>query len=335
MQPFNHSRRVCLLVGLSVAVLTFSPLAPQNVAHAQAAWPSKAIRIIVPYGAGGMPDTLARTVGEKISKYAGQPVVVENRPGAGGNIGAAAVATAEPDGHVLLMTNTGVLTANPSLYPQMAFDPRSDFTPVSMVAEIPLVLVISPELPVKDVQALLGFGRGEPGKLTYASPGVGSSLHLAMESLQQATGFSGRHIVYKSGPEAVLAVVTGQVNAMFADLPLVLQQVRAGKLRALAVVGSTRLLQLSDVPTIEESDVRRFSAASVFGLVAPSKTPKATIDKISEMVARAVHESDVEQRFAAVGVRLRGSSPAEFAAFIGSERQSSEVLIRTANIKLQ
>ena len=236
---------------------------------------------------------------------------------------------------MVLLTAAGVLSANASLYPQMPFDPASAFAPVSQVAEIGLVVVTSTASTIDSVPGLVAFARTTPGKLTYASPGAGSTPHLAMESFKQATGIAAEHIPYKSGAEAVQSVVAGQVDVMFADLPLVLSQVRAGRLRVLAVAGGARLPQLPDVSTLEENNLRGVRASSWFGLVAPARTPRPIIDRLNALLERALHEADLEQRFTSAGAKLVASRPDEFSAFIGRHRQANEALIRSANIRLQ
>ncbi|MCX7160464.1 MAG: tripartite tricarboxylate transporter substrate-binding protein [Proteobacteria bacterium] len=274
------------------ALLAAALLAVTGAAQAQA-WPTKPIKIIVPFGAGGIVDTLARTTGTKVTGYTGQPVIVENRLGAGGNIGGEAVAKADPDGHTLLLTAG------------------------------------------KDLAELIAYAKREQGKLFYSSPGVGTSIHLAVESLQQATGTSMQHVAYKGALEAVTAVVTSQANMIFADLPLVLPQIRAGKLRAVAVAGNARIPQLPDTPTIAEGGIKGFGASSWFGLAAPSKTPRATIDLINAAFVRALREPDVQKPFLDLGAKLVGNTPDQFAAFVVQERERYGALTKAAGIKPQ
>ena len=237
------------------ALLVAALLAVTGAAQAQA-WPTKPIKIIVPFGAGGIVDTLARTTGTKVTGYTGQPVIVENRLGAGGNIGGEAVAKADPDGHTLLLTAGNVMAANQYLYLQMPFDTATAFAPVSLLADMPMALAVPADSPAKDLAELIAYAKRGQGKLFYSSPGVGTSIHLAVESLQQATGTSMQHVAYKGALEAVTAVITSQANMIFADLPLVLPQIRAGKLRAIAVAGNARIPQLPDTPTIAEGGIR-------------------------------------------------------------------------------
>lgn len=319
------ARRALLAAALAVTA---------GLAHAQA-WPTKPIKIIVPFGAGGIVDTLARTTGTKVTGYTGQPVIVENRLGAGGNIGGEAVAKADPDGHTLLLTAGNVMAANQYLYAQMPFDAATAFAPVSLLADMPVALVVPVESPAKDLAGLIAYAKREQGKLFYSSPGVGTSIHLAMESLQQATGATVQHVAYKGAPDAVTAVVTNQANMMFADLPLVLPQIRAGKLRAIAVAGDARIPQLPDTPTVSEAGVKGFAASSWFALAAPGKTPRATVDLINAAFVRALREPDVQKPFLDLGARLVGNSPDQFAAFVAQERERYGALTRAAGIKPQ
>ena len=217
----------------------------------------------------------------------------------------------------------------------MPFDPESAFAPVSQVANMPLVLVCPTTMPADKLADFVALARRSKEKLSYASPGSGSSLHLAMESFKQVTGIEAEHIAYKSGPEAVQSLLSGQVGARIADLPLVLPHIRSGSLRALAVAGPVRLSQLPDVPTLDESGVRGVVAASWFGLVAPARTPAPVIDKLNALVARALREPDLVQRFETGGAKLRASRPEEFAAYIVRQRAESQALIRSANIRMQ
>jgi tripartite-type tricarboxylate transporter receptor subunit TctC len=297
-------------------------------------YPTKPIRVVVPFGAGGTPDMLARGIAEQLSKQVGQPLIVDNRPGAGGNIGAGIVARANPDGYHLLMAPGSVLTINPSLYAQMPFDPAAAFAPISLVADMPNVLVVNPANTAKSVRELIEAARREPGTLFFSSPGQGTVPHLAIELFQRAGGITVHHVPYKSGGEAVAAVLSGQVTGTFANLPLVSSHIRAGSLRALGITSSSRLPQLPDVPTISEAGVRGFEASSWFGLVAPAKTPRALVDELSNQIAKALREPDVQARFAEIGVRLVGNSPEEFADYIRKDRAKWVEVIRSANVRL-
>lgn len=297
-------------------------------------YPTKPVRVVVPFGAGGTPDVLARSIAEQLSKRIGQPFIVENRPGAGGNIGAGIVAHASPDGYHLLMAPGSVLTINPSLYAQMPFDPAVAFAPISLVAEMPNVLVVNPANTAKNLHGLIDASRREPGKLFLSSPGQGTVPHLAIELFGRAAGIAVHHVPYKSGGEAVTAVLSGQATGTIANLPLVSSHIKMGTLRALAVTSSSRPPQLPDVPTISEAGLRDFEASSWFGLVAPAKTPRAVVDQLSSQVANALREPDLQARFAEIGVRLVGNGPDEFDEYIRRDRAKWTEIIRSANVRL-
>jgi tripartite-type tricarboxylate transporter receptor subunit TctC len=304
-------------------------------AFAQQSYPARAVRIVAPFAPGGLADVLSRAVGERLQKQLGQPFVVENRPGAGGNIGADLVARAEPDGYTLLMSSAGILTINQFLYSAMPFDPASALTPVSVVADMPMLLVVRRELPARDVREFLALARSTPGGLFYGSPGHGTTGHLGMELFMHATGIKLQHVPYKSAAEAVQAALAGQTQAMFDNPPTVMAQIRAGGLRALGVAARQRIAQLPDVPTIAEGGVSGFEASSWFGLVAPGRTPAPIVERLAAETAKALQDPELRARFDQLGARLVGNSPAEFAQLVVRERASWGEVIKSAGIKLQ
>jgi tripartite-type tricarboxylate transporter receptor subunit TctC len=317
-----------LLVALFVSLASASALAQQ-------AYPARPVRIVAPFAPGGLADVLSRAVGERLQKQLGQPFVVENRPGAGGNIGADLVARAEPDGYTLLMSSAGILTINQFLYTAMPFDPAAALIPVSVVADMPMLLVVRRELAARDVREFLALARGTPGGLFYGSPGHGTTGHLGMELFMHATGVKLQHVPYKSAAEAVQAALAGQTQAMFDNPPTVMAQIRAGGLRALGVAARQRIPQLPDVPTIAESGVPNFEASSWFGLVAPARTPAPIIERLAAETAKAVQDAELRARFDQLGARLVGNSPSEFAQLVVRERASWGEVIKSAGIKLQ
>ena len=304
-------------------------------AQAQAVYPSKPVKIVAPFAPGGLADVLARAVGERLQRSLGQPVIVENRPGAGGNVGADAVARAEADGHTLLMSSAGILTINEFLYEKMPFDPRAAFAPVSIVADMPMLLVVRADLPARDTREFMALAREKAGGLFYGSPGHGTTGHLGMELFMHATGIRLQHVPYKSASEAVQAALAGQTAAMFDNPPTVMAQIRAGGLRALGVAAKERIAQLPAVPTLSESGVPGFEASSWFGLVAPAKTPAPVIERLAADTALATKDGEMHKRFADLGARLVGNTPAEFAKRITEERRQWGEVIRSAGIKLQ
>ena len=329
----THSKkhRCTIWFGLALSIAGVGAL---TATHSQAqTWPTKPVRVVVPFGAGGVADVLMRPLADKLGKFNGQTFVIDNRPGAGGNIGAGIAARANPDGYSLLFAPGSVLTMNPSLYTQVPFDADS-FAPVSLLADMAVLLVVHPKNPVKNVGELISAAKREPGKLLFASPGAGSSLHLAMELFQRTAGVSLQHIAYKSGGEPVTSVLSGQTTGIFVNPPVVMSHIRAGTLRALAVAGSTRLPQLLDVPTTAESGLAGFDVSSWFGLVAPAKTPPAIVTQLNTQIAKALREADMQQRLVDFGVRPIGGTPDAFAEFLRKDRAKWDGVIRAANIRL-
>ena len=312
-------------IGLMAATL--------GAAGAQA-YPAKPVRMVVPFGPGGTPDLLARAIGEKLSKNLGQPFIVDNRPGAGGNTGAAIVARADPDGYHMLMMPGSVVSINPSLYAQMPFDPAVAFAPVSLVADMPIVLVVNARNAAKDIDQFIQITRRESDKPAFSSPGLGSTLHLTSELFQRAAGITIRHVPYKSGGEAVTAVLSGQVAGTFTNLLLVHSHLKAGTLRALGVGSAARMPQLPEVPTIAEAGLPGFEATSWAGVMAPARTPRPLVQQLSSQIAKVLREPDVQTRFSEMGVRLVGNSPDEFADYMRKDRVKWAEIIRTANIRL-
>jgi tripartite-type tricarboxylate transporter receptor subunit TctC len=288
----------------------------------------------VPFGAGGVADILMRAVGEKFARYNGQPFIIDNRPGAGGNIGAGIAAKAGPDGYQLLFVPGSVLTMNPSLYTNVPFSATS-FAPVSLTADMPVLLVVHAKNPARSVGDLVAAAKREPGKMFFSSPGAGSSLHLAIELFGRTAGVSLQHVGYKSGGEATTAVLSSQVTGIFANPPLVLSHIRAGTMKALVVAGASRMPQLPDVPTSTESGLAGFDMSSWFGLVAPAGTPRKVIDQLSRQMAQALNEPDMKERLTVLGARVIGSDPVAFASFIEQDRAKWESIIRSANIRLE
>lgn len=279
-------------------------------------YPNKPIRIIVPAPAGGNTDFMARAIGQKLTEGLGQPVVIEYRAGGGTNIGAEVVARAAPDGYTLL-AGQSALASNMTLYKKLNFDTVRDFAPVTMVMKGPLVLLVHPSVPAKSVRELIALARAQPGKLHYASGGIGLSTHLVMELLKSTANIKILHIPYKGGSQATVDVLGGHVDAMFSgmsQLPVV-----RGKLRALAVTGSTRWPATPDVPTIAEDGIPGFEAVTWQGLLAPAKTPKDVIAKLYTVVKKSLQIPDVREYYAGVGFAPVGSSPEDFAAYIKAD----------------
>jgi tripartite-type tricarboxylate transporter receptor subunit TctC len=316
------------------AAATVAAAALAVLAAAQAPYPSKPIRMVVPFPAGGTTDLLARAAAQKLTESTGQPVVVDNRPGAGGNIGAELVAKAPADGYTLLMGTVGTHAINPGLYAKMPYDHVKDFAPVILVAGVPNVLVVNPALPVNSVQELIAYGRANPGKLNFASSGSGTSIHLSAELFKTMTGVQMAHVPYKGSAPALQDLVGGQVQLMFDNLPSSLALIKGGKLRALAVTSAQRSSALPDVPTVAEAGVPGFEASSWFGLLAPAGTPPEVIAKLNGEVARWLATPEAKEKLAAQGAIAAGQSPEDFARHIAAETAKWQKVVKESGAKV-
>ena len=283
------------------------------------AYPTKPVRIVVPFPAGGTTDILARAAAQKLAEAWSQQVIVDNRPGAGGNIGAELVAKSAPDGYTLLMGTVGTHAINASLYSKMPYDHVKDFTPVILVAGVPNVLVVHPSLPVNSTQEVIAYAKANPGKLNFASSGNGTSIHLSGELFKTMTGVQMTHVPYKGSAPALTDLVGGQVQLMFDNLPSSLQFIKAGKLRALAVTSASRSATLPELPTLAESGLPGFEASSWFGLLAPAGTPNDVVAKINGAVATWLASVEAKERLAAQGAIIAGGAPDAFQAHITAE----------------
>ncbi len=303
-------------------------------AAAQAAWPNRPIIIVVAFSAGGSTDIVARLVAEEMRKTWGQPVVVDNRPGAGGNIGSAMVAKARPDGYTLLMGSVGPLAINASLYASMPYDNLKDFTPITQVVHVPNMLVVNPELmPVRSFDEFVRLAKANPGKYFYASTGTGTSSHLSGELLRMMTGIEATHVPYK-GAVALNDVLSGKEGLfMFSTIPAAIQFVRAGRLRALAVTSLKRSASVPDVPTVAESGYPDFEASSWFGLAGPADLPRDIVMKIQAEVTRILKLPEIRNRLIAQGADPVGSMPEEFAAYIRAETIKWAKVVKASGAK--
>ncbi|MBD8725595.1 MAG: tripartite tricarboxylate transporter substrate binding protein [Massilia sp.] len=314
-RTFLSTRRTLTLAAASaLGLLALTPLAAQ----AQA-FPTKAITIIVPFSAGGTTDILARVLGQFISKDLGQPVIIDNRAGAGGNIGTQLVARAAPDGYTILMGTVGTHAINQSLYPKLAFDPIKDFAPLTRVALVPNLLVANPAQPFKTVKELMAYAKANPGKVTFGSSGSGTSIHLSGELFKQMAGVDIQHVAYKGSAPAVNDLLGNHIAIMFDNMPSAISHVKAGKLRPLAVTTAQRSPALPDVPTIAEAGVPGYEATSWFGLLAPAKTPAPVVARLNTSILKALADPDVKKKLLEQGAEPAGETPAQFAAFIASE----------------
>jgi tripartite-type tricarboxylate transporter receptor subunit TctC len=282
-------------------------------------YPDKPIRMVVPFPAGGTTDILARAVAQKLSESLGQQVIVDNKPGAGGNIGAQEVARSAPDGYTLVMGTVGTHAINPSLYKKMPYDHVKDFAPVSLVASVPNLLVVHPSVPVNSVKELIAYAKANPGKLNFASSGNGTSIHLSGELFKTMTGVQMTHVPYKGSAPAVTDLLGGQVQVMFDNMPSALPHAKAGKLKPLAVTSAKRFPGTPDIPTMAESGVPGYEASSWFGVLAPAGTPKEIVNKLSTEIAKALKTPEMKKKLEEQGAEAVGSTPEEFAAHIKAE----------------
>lgn len=294
----------CLTVGL---IMTFPMLA-----IAEGKYPDKPIKLVVPYPPGGLGDTLARALGEKLSPRLGQPVIIDNKPGASQMIGAEIVAKSAPDGYTLYLGSISSLVLNVKAQKSMNYDPVKDFEPVSLFFTTPLYLVINPALPINSVQDLVNYGRANPGKLNFGSIGAGSSLHLTGEMFNGMTGLNMVHIPYKGSAPAITDLIGGQIQVMFDGGTSALPHVKSGKLRALAVTSATRARGTPEIPTIAESGVKGFDASIWFGIVAPAKTPKNIVKRLSAEINSVLGDVELQAKFTPNGVEFTPSSPEVF-----------------------
>jgi tripartite-type tricarboxylate transporter receptor subunit TctC len=296
-------------------------------------YPSKPIRILVGFAPGGAVDISARVIAQKLAESVGQPVVVDNRPGAAGNIAAESTARAAPDGHTLLVAN--VTIAMPSQFAKLGYDVRRDLAPVSLIAVGPSVLVVHPSVPVRNVKELIALARAKPKALLYGSGGIGNITHLEMELLQSLAKVDLVHVPYKGAAPSIVGLMSGEVHLLFASIPSVLTQIRSGRVRALAVSTAQRNPTLPDVPTVSEAGVAGYDAASWYGLFAPAGVSKPVLDRLGQELVRIMALGDVRAKFEADGFRPVGSTPADFARFVPAEIAKWAQTIKAAGIKPQ
>src|SRR5689334_21042840 len=313
------------------AVLVFCALLSLN-SEGQDKYPQKTVKIVVPFAPGGSTDIFARLVGERLSVSLGQPVIVENRAGASGNIGAEAVAKAAPDGYTLLMATTGVMAINNALFKQMGYDAARDLEPVVFIASITNVLAVPVDLPAKNVAELVALAKKDPGKLTFASSGAGSSTHLSAELFKSMAGIDVVHIPFKGSGQALIDVVAGRVSMIFDNMPSALPHIKGGKLRALGVTGLKRSGALPDVPTIAEAGVPGYDSLSWSGFAVPAGTPREIVQRLNRESNAILASADMKQKLAEQGADAIGGPPEAFAAHIRAEREKWGKLVRERNI---
>lgn len=297
-------------------------------------YPLKPIRFIVPFPPGGVGDIVARPIAEKLTTALGQTVIVESRAGASGTIGAEFVANSAPDGYVMLLGTSNELAMSPSLFKKLPYDPIKSFSPVTPIVQFPNVLVVGPSVTANSLKELIELARANPGKITFASAGPGSTNHLTTEVFQKLAGVQVLHIPYKGGGPALADVMGGHIDAMFATLPSAVAHINAGKLRALAVTGERRSISLPDVPTAVEAGVPKLVVTTWNGVVLPAGTPKAIIDRLHNEIRDAANDPEVKRRYAAVGAEVLIQSPGEFAEMIAQDFERWSIVIKEAGVSI-
>ncbi len=334
---FMRARRACVRLTRTAAAASLACCValiatPAHAADTKAQWPQRPIRLVLPFPPGGGTDTLARIMAPKLGELLGEPIVVDNRGGAAGNIATDIVAKAEPDGYTVLMGFNTALTMNPSLYKKLPFDVQRDFKPVTMLASAQYVLVVNPDLPVHNVQDLIKLARSEPGKLNYSSSGPGSPLHLAGELFKARTGVDITHIPYKGGGPATMGLLAGQAQLMFGSVAAVMPHVREGKLRALAVTGLKPSEVAPELPTLDQSGLPGFNVTSWYGFLVPKGTPEAVVSRLSAAAQKVVQMPEVREAMAKQGLELTIDTPQEFSELIKTESATWAELIHKMNI---
>lgn len=330
----SFTRRPVLSLAATLALSLTSLLA-----SAQTAWPNKPVKILVPFAPGGTTDILARAIAPDLSKAFGQQFVVENKGGAGGNLGTEIVAKSAGDGYTLLMGTVGTHGINKALYPKLPYDPFKDFAPITLVAGVPNVMVVNVDKAltnkINSVNDFIKYAKANPGKLNMASSGNGTSIHLAGELFKSKTGIFMAHIPYRGSGPALLDLAAGNMDVMFDNLPSAMQLIKGGKIKALAVTSSQRSAALPDVPTVEEAaGLKGFEASSWFGLLAPAGTPADVVSRIQQEVAKSLATPAMKERLATLGAIPSGNTPAQFAALIDSEHKKWAEVVKASGAKV-
>lgn len=307
--------------------------AVQHPALAQQSWPAKTVRMILPFAPGGPSDIIGRALAQKLSEQIGQPVVVDNRPGAGGNLGMEVGAKAPPDGYTVTLASP-TMAISPSLYRKLPFDPQKDFAPISMVANIPNIMVVHLSVPVKTLKEFVEIARRSPGRLNYGSSGAGSTTHLSSEILSNLAGLKMVHVPYKGQGLALVGLLSGQVDMMILAVPSVLPMIQSNKVRAIAALSAKRLASVPQVPTTGESGMKDFEVSVWFGLLAPAATPRDIVNRLNQELAKALTAPDIRERFSAGGIETQTSTPEQFASFARAETIRYAKVIKDANISI-
>ncbi len=327
MQRLSMTRRL-LIAAISSTVLASGAIAAEDK------FPTRPIKIIVGYAPGGTTDIIARLVAPRMAEHLGQTVIVENRPGAGGNLGAELAARAEPDGHTLQMGTAGNMTVNPSIYANMKFDPVRDFTPISLIAAVPNMMVINPQVPAKTVAEFIAWAKERPDRVFFASSGIGNTPHMTGELFNLTSGLSLVHVPYKGSGPALTELIGGQTaHVMFDNMPSAISHVRSGALRALATTGPKRSPAMPDLPTLQEAGLKDFDVQGWFGLFAPARTPPAVIEKLHAAVLAALAHPETRKSLDTLGAEVVGNTPAEFGELVATEVKRWAEVVKAARIE--
>ncbi len=316
----------------ALALVLGIALAPAAAAQT---WPAKPIRLVVAFSPGGFADSSARAIADRLGARLGQSVVVENRPGAAGNIGTEQVARSNPDGYTLLAAYDGTMVVNPHVYSKLPFDTLKDFAPVTKLGDAGVIVVAHPSVPVNNLRELIALAKEKPGKLNFGSSGTGGSAHLACEMLNQRAGIELVHVPYKGGGQAITDVVGGQIPLVCTAIATAQQFVRSGRLKALGLTSEKRDLGLPEVPTFIESGLPGFVVNSWMGVLAPAKTPRAVIERLQTEIAAVLQLADVKERYAVLGINPVGNTPDEFAAQIKADLDAWGPVVKKANVKIE
>lgn len=316
-----------------VATLSAMAMAMPSWAQAQV-YPQKPVKVVVAFTAGGTTDILARTVTQQLSEKLKQPFVIDNKPGAGGNLGTELVVRSAPDGYTLIVNSVGPIAVNPTLYGKLPYNPLTDLVPIVQIADVPNVLVIHPSVPANTMEELIAYAKANPGKLNYGSTGIGTSSHLSSFMLSKRVGFEATHIPYK-GADALKDLLAGRIQFMFATIPSVMPHIAAGKLKPMAVSSLKRSRSMPDVPTVVEKGFPQFEAGSWFGFFAPKGTPEVVISTVNKAVNDILQVPAIEQQMIAQGADPAGGTPAQFGQFVQREHDKWRLIVRESGAKAE
>ncbi len=332
--PRRQWLKAALNTGLMAAACTGLALGASTAA-AQAAYPAKPIRLVVPFATGGVTDTSGRLIAEQLSKRLGQQVIVDNKPGASGNIGTQMVATAEPDGYTLLLGFDGTLVINPHVFPKVGFDTAKDFAPIGKIGDAILILVSHPGVPAKTLKDVIALSKTQSGGLSYGTSGTGGTPHIAGELLKQRTGANLTHIPYKGGGQAMIDVMGGSIPLVYTAVASAIQQVKSGKVHAVAVSSAQRAPSMPDVPTFIEGGVPDFDINSWVGLLAPAKTPRVIVDKLNTELNAVLNDPVVRERLNTLGITASPGGPEKFGRDMARDLSRYAAVVKAANIKVE